>query len=422
MAASTFAFAVEAPPSPIAFEPSKVYDSPIPGGGSMYFFRRVDVRAEGAASSETKLLALGSGSFATTMDCVRVLAGARTPVAIKQIAMDKRAAEAAEKEEVRGLKALSGRAHPNIVRYMAMFRGDDGGGRVRISFVFERCPLAVPFAMGTETSAAGVIIPTENVSQPPRAGCDLANNPICRAPCTLREAVCVVRQVLHALAYLHSCAPPIVHRDIKPENILIWGSDKCPATGENLLTVKVTDYGTLRTAPGGSSAEDLTLGRGTQGAFFFLRHAARAPQRTLSHTTQHTLLPHAQCTRTPLPLPPQPLWRQRWRSRCRCPLQAGARALEGVQWQRTTPPWTCSALAPRSFIWCVSGQVMRDILSTLPHPPPPPSHFAPHYPFFASGHWHVPQPQHPPPLAGAHGGEGGGGLGNVSRMVQEARA
>ena len=418
MAASTFAFAVEAPPSPIAFEPSKVYDSPIPGGGSMYFFRRVDVRAEGAASSETKLLALGSGSFATTMDCVRVLAGARTPVAIKQIAMDKRAAEAAEKEEVRGLKALSGRAHPNIVRYMAMFRGDDGGGRVRISFVFERCPLAVPFAMGTETSAAGVIIPTENVSQPPRAGCDLANNPICRAPCTLREAVCVVRQVLHALAYLHSCAPPIVHRDIKPENILIWGSDKCPATGENLLTVKVTDYGTLRTAPGGSSAEDLTLGRGTQGAFFSTPCCPRASAHSLTHNTTHAT---ATCPmHSHPPPPPAPAFMApEVEEQVQVPAAgrgqgAGGRAMAAYN----TSVDVFSAGATLFYLVRVwAGNERHTVHPSSPPPPPPPLN-----PSFATGHWHVPQPQHPPPLAGAHGGEGGGGLGNVSRMVQEARA
>jgi hypothetical protein len=44
--------------------------------------------------------------------------------------------------------------------------------------------------------------------------------------------------------------------------VLVWGAERCARTGEQLLTVKVTDYGTLRTA--GSSSEDLTLGRGTQ--------------------------------------------------------------------------------------------------------------------------------------------------------------
>ncbi len=290
--AMSFAFAQEAAAG-VSYDEKGVFDSPIPGGGSMYLYRRVDV------SGGPMLLALGCGTFATTMDCVRVLSGERLPVAIKQIALPKSAAEAAEKEEVRGLRALSGRSHPNIVRYFTSFRGEEGGGRVRISFVFERCPLAVPFPLLAVPSGSGAMVPTENVAQPPAAGCDLSNNALRKAPYTLREAVGIVRQVLHALAYLHASTPPIVHRDIKcvhhylaavaaccftfsgvrassnphatspcrifslcrPENILIWGAKKCERTGEQLFSVKITDFGTIRTAA--KWEQDFTLGRGT---------------------------------------------------------------------------------------------------------------------------------------------------------------
>ena len=84
------------------------------------------------------------------------------------------------------------------------------------------------------------------------------NNPVARAPLALVEAVFVVKQLLSAIAYLH--AANIVHRDIKPENTLIWGAAR-GAGGERLLHVKITDYGTMRTAVEG---EGLTVGSGTR--------------------------------------------------------------------------------------------------------------------------------------------------------------
>ena len=36
----------------------------------------------------------------------------------------------------------------------------------------------------------------------------------------------MIREVVQAVAYLHSRDPPIVHRDIKPENILLDKNNK----------------------------------------------------------------------------------------------------------------------------------------------------------------------------------------------------
>jgi serine/threonine protein kinase len=36
-----------------------------------------------------------------------------------------------------------------------------------------------------------------------------------------RTAKQMIKEVLEAVAYLHSRNPPIIHRDIKPENILL---------------------------------------------------------------------------------------------------------------------------------------------------------------------------------------------------------
>jgi hypothetical protein len=189
---------------------------------------------------------------------VRILGGVRTPVAIKQIALDKRAAEAAASGENRGLAALAGRAHPCIVKYLACFQADEGGGRMRMSFVFERCPLAAPFLLAADRNARGALVPGGDAAQGEREGADLMNNPVARAPLALVEAVFVVKQLLSAIAYLH--AANIVHRDIKPENTLIWGAAR-GAGGERLLHVKITDYGTRRTAMEG---EGLTVGSGTR--------------------------------------------------------------------------------------------------------------------------------------------------------------
>ena len=209
------------------------YPSPIPGGGNQYLYRRVD------DASGAHILCLGVGGFGHVLDCWRELGGVRTPVAIKQLSVsDKRAADLAESIEMRGLIGLASRKHPRVVQFISSFRGDEGGGRVRLSFVFERCPLAVSFPLPAQVSSRGLVVPSESGEQPELQGCDLTSNPHKKGPYTSREARHVIRQLLEAAAYFHASTPPLVHRDIKPDNVLIWAIERDAATGEQLLEVR----------------------------------------------------------------------------------------------------------------------------------------------------------------------------------------
>ena len=195
-----------------------------------------------------------------TMDGVHIVAGERRGVAIKQIILDKKQLESIGATEMRGLEALAGRTHEKIVRFFQSFQGDAGGGRLVLSLVFERCPTAVPFRIPAELSSKSFCIPAAGATQPDQLGCDLYSNPLKRAPFTAREAVHVIQQVLSAVAHLHAATPPVIHRDVKPENVLIWGSSADAVSGEVLLDVKLTDYGTMRRV----DTRDLTVGTGTR--------------------------------------------------------------------------------------------------------------------------------------------------------------
>ena len=46
----------------------------------------------------------------------------------------------------------------------------------------------------------------------------------------------MIKEVLEAVAYLHSRDPPIIHRDIKPENILLDKNDHVKLAGNILLS------------------------------------------------------------------------------------------------------------------------------------------------------------------------------------------
>ena len=117
----------------------------------MYMYRRRD----DPITRAKKLYCLGVGGMAATFDGFKNDGLDRIPVAIKQTSLPKAAADAFEKFELRGLQALAGRSHPNIVRYMGMFRGDDAMGKTRLSFVFERCPTAESFT--GETYCHGIV-------------------------------------------------------------------------------------------------------------------------------------------------------------------------------------------------------------------------------------------------------------------------
>jgi serine/threonine protein kinase len=235
------------------------FDTKIPGGGSQFQLARVDSK-DSEGKSHIDLLCLGAGSSALTMEGVQIVAGERRPVAIKQIILDKRQLEMIGATEMRGLEALAGRAHEKIVRFFQSFQGDAGGGRIVLSLVFERCPTAMPFRIPAELSTKSFCLPSPGASQPDQYGCDLYSNPFKRAPFNMREAVYVIEQVLRAVAHLHAATPPVIHRDVKPENVLIWGSTVDSATGDVLLDVKLTDYGTMRRM----DSRDLTVGTGTR--------------------------------------------------------------------------------------------------------------------------------------------------------------
>ena len=179
----------------------EVVDTRMPGGGSMYFVRRVERRgADGRAAKF--LLCLGAGGFAATLDGVRVVGQTRTPVALKVISMAPRAAEAFERSEMRGIESLSGRDHASLVRYLGYFKGEDGDGNVVMSFAFERCPTAQPYAVRAEASARGFLTfaPDADLAGPPGSGCDLLRNPLLAPRMRVWEARHVCRQLLSALA------------------------------------------------------------------------------------------------------------------------------------------------------------------------------------------------------------------------------
>lgn len=204
--------------------------------------------------------------------------GNRIPVAIKHVAMDRRAAELFEKYEMRGIESLTGRNHSSLVKFIGYFKGEDGDGRIRMNFVFERCPTAVPYLLDAITTGKGFVVPSDDFSSADdRVGCDLLSNPLRVPPMDILEAKFIIRQVLEALQYLHGSTPSILHRDVKPGNILIWGStsktiennnnssssnNNSSSTNKTLIymDIKLTDYGTVRRM----DTRDLTVGQGTK--------------------------------------------------------------------------------------------------------------------------------------------------------------
>ena len=260
----------------------EVVDSRMPGGGSMYYCRRVE-RKGLDGKTRKYVLTLGAGGFAATLDGIRIVKGERIPVALKVVSMNQRAAEAFEKSEMRGIETLTGRSHPALVSFIGYFKGEDGDGNVVMSFAFERCPTAMPYLVEAMTSAKGFLTlsPSADIKAPTTlSGCDLLHNPILQPCYSIFEAKHVCKQILSALAYLHGLSPPLIHRDVKPGNVLVWSyktlepsppsysgdtfdGDEASRLGGRervLLEVKLTDYGTLRAA----DTRDLTVSQGTK--------------------------------------------------------------------------------------------------------------------------------------------------------------
>jgi hypothetical protein len=79
--------------SPFLGDDEEVVDSRMPGGGSMYYCRRVE-RKGVDGKTRKYVLTLGAGGFAATLDGVRIVKGERVPVALKVVSMNQRAAEA----------------------------------------------------------------------------------------------------------------------------------------------------------------------------------------------------------------------------------------------------------------------------------------------------------------------------------------
>lgn len=77
-------------------------------------------------------------------------------------------------------------------------------------------------------------------------------------PLPLPLGVDFVRQAAEGLAYAH--AQQMVHRDIKPDNLLLRQAPGT-ASGQQLYTVKITDFGLARLAEGGvTTTHGLTMG------------------------------------------------------------------------------------------------------------------------------------------------------------------
>ena len=105
--------------------------------------------------------------------------------------------------------------HPNIVRLRDVFVDDDS----RVCLVMERCQGGEVFDFINK-----FIISEEHIKT-------------------------IVRQVLLAVEYMHSCN--VVHRDLKPENLMLAKPFAEDHESDQELVIKVIDFGFSRRIPQG---------------------------------------------------------------------------------------------------------------------------------------------------------------------------
>jgi len=130
-------------------------------------------------------------------------------LAVKKIQMDRVTDKRFTKRLYREITNHSAMDHPNIVRLRDVFVDDES----RVCLVMERCQGGEVFDFINK-----FIISEEHIKT-------------------------IVRQVLLAVEYMHSCN--VVHRDLKPENLMLV---KPFATNQELL-IKVIDFGFSRQIP-----------------------------------------------------------------------------------------------------------------------------------------------------------------------------
>jgi len=180
---------------------------------------------------------IGGGGFAGVY--LARQAGTDRPVAVKLLHLDRaRDAESAERL-VREARTAASVSHPNIVEVLDAGVSDDGRPFVVMELV---------------------------------EGTDLHEVLDRRTRLPHARAIRIGLQILDALAAAHDAG--VVHRDIKPANVMLEGTDRSGAPGED--RVKLLDFG-LSTLPGQLASTRLTASAVCMGTPGYM-----APEQLLS--------------------------------------------------------------------------------------------------------------------------------------------